>query len=310
MQKFCWYILFIGVIATSCRQQLATETPPKNSAERNVEELIAQLEDATSDQVLVVAHRGDWRHAPENSLQAIQNCIDMGLDMVEIDVRMTKDSQLVIMHDETLNRTTTGKGKVSDWTLDSLRTLRLRNGLGRATYHTIPTLEEAMLVCKDKILVNLDKCYDYFDKAYKILEKTGTIDHVVMKGKVPVAQVQAEFGEYLDKVYFMPIVDLNAPNAASIIKDYQATLQPVAFEFIFSDESSDVLNQFEAIKQRGARVWINSLWASLNAGYEDEKAVQDPEGNYGWIIGKGANIIQTDRPAMLLEFLRKKSLHH
>ena len=59
--------------------------------------------------ILVVSHRADWRNAPENSLQAIQNCIDMGVDMVEIDLKRTKDGHLILMHDKTIDRTTTGK---------------------------------------------------------------------------------------------------------------------------------------------------------------------------------------------------------
>ena len=91
----------------------------------SIDELIANLEDSHNDQVIVVAHRGDWRNAPENSLQAIQNCIDMGVDMVEIDVRQTKDGQLVLMHDVTVDRTTTGTGKVSELTWEYLQGLQL-----------------------------------------------------------------------------------------------------------------------------------------------------------------------------------------
>ena len=65
---------------------------------------------------MVVAHRGDWRYAPENSIAAIEHSIDVGVDVVELDLQMTKDSVLIVMHDGTLNRTTTGKGKVNEWT--------------------------------------------------------------------------------------------------------------------------------------------------------------------------------------------------
>ena len=55
--------------------------------------LRANLLDKNNHSVMVVSHRGDWRNAPENSLQAIQNCIDMGVDMVEVDLKKTKDAQ-------------------------------------------------------------------------------------------------------------------------------------------------------------------------------------------------------------------------
>jgi len=271
--------------------------------------LVQKLKDPQSKEVLVVAHRGDWRNAPENSIQAIENSIKMGVDMVEIDVRMTKDGELVLMHDETVDRTTTGKGKVTELTLAELQQLYLRNGANHPTHHRIPTLEEAMLAAKGKVLINLDKCYDYFDKAYAVLEKTGTVDHVVMKGSVPLAQVQREFGAYLEKVLFMPIVNLDAPDAAQIIADYQAELKPVAFEVIFSDESSPLLNDFKQIRQNGSRIWVNTLWESLNAGYEDDRAVEDPDAVYGWLLKKGVTMLQTDRPAFLLDYLRNQGLH-
>ena len=75
--------------------------------------------------VTVVAHRGDWRNHPENSIPAFQSCIDMGIDMIEIDVRRTKDGQLILMHDPTVDRCTNGKGKVADLTYDEIQKLRL-----------------------------------------------------------------------------------------------------------------------------------------------------------------------------------------
>jgi glycerophosphoryl diester phosphodiesterase len=299
-------LLAFSLLPLSCKQDSFSS---QNTFSKNVQQVRTSLLTADSDQVLVVAHRGDWRHAPENSIQAIRNCIDMGVDMVEIDVRMTRDSQLVILHDETLDRTTTGKGFVSDWTLDSLKTLYLKNGVNHPTHHRIPTLEEAMLACKGKIMVNLDKCYAYFDKAHAVLKQTGTLDHVLMKGKVPLGQVQAKFGPYLEEVLFMPIVDLHDPGAARIIAEYQEQLQPVAFELIFEDESPALLQEFKNIRKKGARIWVNTLWESLNAGYEDDRAVNDPEAVYGWLIDKGANMMQTDRLEVLLEYLDSKQLH-
>lgn len=63
------------------------------------------------DYVFVTAHRGDWIFAPENSLKALENAITLGVDIMETDVWLTKDDQLVIMHDKTLDRTTNGTGR-------------------------------------------------------------------------------------------------------------------------------------------------------------------------------------------------------
>jgi hypothetical protein len=130
--------------------------------------------DADSNHVLVVAHRGDWRNAPENSLPAIQNCIDMGLDMVEIDVRETLDEQLILMHDSTVNRTTNGSGSVSGMTLAQIKVLCLRMDDGTLTNLQVPTLSEAMIVARGRIMVNLDKAYSIMAECVDVLVDTGT----------------------------------------------------------------------------------------------------------------------------------------
>lgn len=274
-----------------------------------IESIIENLEDAENDQIMVVAHRGDWRHAPENSLQAIQNCIDMGVDMVEIDVRKTKDGQLVLMHDETIDRTTKASGLVSDWTLDSLKTLFLVDGLNVETQHKIPTLEEALLLARDRILINLDKSYDYFDQCYEIAHQTETLDQIVIKGAKTREEVEQEFGQYLDEVYFMPIIRLPNPNARDIVDDYLDNLPPIAFEFTVRYDTIGLIEHFDDIRQRGAGVWVNALWPRHNGGHDDEKAALDPT-IYDWFVDNNIDMIQTDRPELLLEYLRNRGLHH
>ena len=163
--------------------------------------------------VIVVSHRADWRNFPENSLEAIESAIRMGVDVVELDLQRTKDGKLILMHDSKLDRTTTGKGKVSDWTLDSIKTLRLKNGCNIKTIHKVPTLEEALLAAKGKIMINLDKADRYFDQVYELLQKTGTTEQIIMKGSKPAKEVKARFGKYLDEVIYMPIVNLDKEDA-------------------------------------------------------------------------------------------------
>lgn len=280
-----------------------------NQTTQSIEQLIQNLEDSHNKEILVVSHRGDWRNAPENSLQAIKNCIQMGVDMVEIDVRETKDGVLVLMHDHSIDRTTTGEGKIEDWTFDSLRNLRLLDGLGVPTDHQVPTLEEALEVAKDKILVNLDKSYDIFDKCFAIAEKTGTLDQIVIKGGKSRSEVEAEFGQYLDKVYFMPIIRLPDPKADSVIQDYLDHRLPIAFEFTVPSDTIGTIGMFGEIRKAGAGVWVNSLWSHHCAGHDDRKAAIEPE-TYDWFVKRNIDMIQTDRPALLLSYLKSQNLHY
>jgi len=298
-------ICLFGLMLFSCTQN-KDKSEPMSDSPLTVNQVLSN----NRDRVLIIAHRGDWRNAPENSLQAIQNCIDMDIDMVEIDVRLTKDSIPVLMHDKTINRTTTGKGNVSDWTLKDLQSLHLRNGANHVTRHKIPTLEEALNMSKNKILLNLDKCYKYFDVIYPILEKTKTTQQVLMKGKVSSEKVKQDLGLYLPKISFMPIINLDNNDASDLVFDYlNGPNPPLAIEFVFSDLKSPIINEFASIHKKGTRVWVNSLWASLNAGYEDDIAVQHADSIYGWYIKKKVSMIQTDRPQLLLDYLQSVDQH-
>ena len=96
-------------------------------AESRIDKLLRNLHDKNSQYVFVIAHRGDWRNAPENSIQCIENAIAMGADMVELDIQQTKDNNFICMHDATLDRTSTGKGAIKNYTTTELKQFVLKD---------------------------------------------------------------------------------------------------------------------------------------------------------------------------------------
>jgi len=295
MKQYILPIFFYIVALTGC-------------ANAQLADIIRELHDPASTKVLVVAHRADWRNAPENSIAAMRCAIAMGVDIIETDVRRTKDGILVLIHDETLDRSTTGKGRVSDHTWAELQDLNLRDGLGSPTAHKIPTLEEGLLTIKGRVMINLDKCYPYFAQAMALLEKTGTVEQAIFKTDLPVQIVKAENGRYLDHVAFMPVISFDLPGSEKILQDYMQEMHPVAFELIFSQERPAVDQALVEIKQHGARVWVDTLWPHMCAGHDDERALSEPNATYGWLVVRGVTIMQTDRPAFLLNYLANRSL--
>lgn len=264
-----------------------------------------------TSEVLVVAHRGDWRYAPENSIAAIEHSIAVGVDVVELDLQMSKDSVLFVIHDSKLDRTTTGKGPIAGWTADSLKTLKLKNGAGIRTMHSLPTLEEAMLAAKGRVLINLDKADRYFDQLMPVLEKTGTASQVIMKGAKPAATVDSLYGAYLDQVIYMPVVNLDKPEARSLMEGYYNDLKPAAYELVYAhDDTVDYPLEIKKLLEGKALIWYNTLWDTLCGGHDDDRALTDPDGAFGFLIDTlGARIIQTDRAELLLDYLRSRSLH-
>ncbi|HJF98517.1 MULTISPECIES: glycerophosphodiester phosphodiesterase family protein [Bacteroidaceae] len=280
------------------------------SAQNHVEQIREKLINCDSSSVIVVAHRGDWRNFPENSLEAIDNAIKMGVDIVELDVKRTKDGELILMHDRTLDRTTTGKGLVSENTLSDIRKLNLRNGCNIRTIHKVPTLEEALLHAKGKIMINLDQADLYFDQIYELMKKTGTTKQIIMKGRKPVAEVKKQFGSYLEDVIYMPIVDLDVAGAEKQIEAFIKDMSPVAFELLFVKDTNLIPKKLATTLNGRSLIWYNTLWDTMAGGHDDDMSLQNPDSGYGYLIDiLGCRIIQTDRPAYLLDYLRKRKLH-
>ena len=274
--------------------------------------LLTALKVGAQNKVMVTAHRGDWRNAPENSLRAFEYAAAMGVDMVELDLNITKDGVLVIMHDQTINRTTNGKGKPSDYSLEEIRKFGLRNGLGRVTRNTIPTFKEVVLALKGKpVMINLDKSYNYYREAYTILKETGILKQAVFKAEVTYEALKEKYAGLIDSITYMPIIDLDKPDARRIIDQYLQHMKPWAFELNFKNDTSSILKNNRFITSAGSKVWLNSLWPSLNAGHDDDLAVEEnnKKDSWDWLISHGAQVLQTDRPKQLLEYLRSKHLH-
>jgi glycerophosphoryl diester phosphodiesterase len=107
---------------------------------------------------IVIAHRGASGIAPENTLAAVKKAMDAGADIIEIDVHLTQDRQLVVMHDETVDRTTNGTGKIKDLTLKEIKALDAGEWFSKEFGgESAPTLEEVMklIAGKHKLLIEI-----------------------------------------------------------------------------------------------------------------------------------------------------------
>ena len=103
---------------------------------------------------------------------------------------------------------------------------------------------------------------------------------------------------------------LESSKAEAEINDI-AQVKPVAVECCFGNVDDTVLHNLNLIRKSGSKVWINSLWPSLNGGHDDDRAVEanEPDEAWGWILEQGALLIQTDRPAQLIRYLKKHRRH-
>lgn len=280
------------------------------SAQTRTDKLLKNLHDNKSKYIFVIAHRGDWRNAPENSLQSIEKAIAMKVDMVELDIQPTKDGNFICMHDETLDRTSTGKGTIKNYTTEELKKFVLRSGNGIKTRQPISTLKEVLNVCKDRILVNIDKGGTYIKEIMPIIKECGMEKQVIIKGYYPVEKVKKEYGSN-ESILYMPIVNLWDKEAVATIQTFIKDFTPIAYELCFKDDTTPSLRIIDEIIKSGSRIWMNTLWDSLCGGHDDENALlEGKDRHWGWILKHKATMIQTDRPQELIHYLEEKGLRN
>jgi glycerophosphoryl diester phosphodiesterase len=141
----------------------------------------------------VIAHRGFSGAAPENTLASVRAAIEVQADMVEIDVTLTADGRIVVIHDSTLDRTTSGSGEVSQFTLAELQQLDAGSWFdARFAGERIPTLEEVFTEVDGRILLNVEIKSEavsrgVVDKVASAIRETGMIDQVVISSFSPTA---------------------------------------------------------------------------------------------------------------------------
>jgi glycerophosphoryl diester phosphodiesterase len=256
--------------------------------------LIEALKDAKSQRVLVTAHRAAHDAFPENSMAAIERAISLGVDIIEIDVRLTKDGVPILMHDASVDRMTDGQGQVKELTFEQISALHLVGKDDKPTEHRVPTLTEAMLAAKGRVLVDLDlKTGDVEPTLSRIIE-TGTLGQsLFFNGNYA----------YLQKFLAIHPGVLVFPRAHSTEQAATAgaTFKP---EAIHIDDGFNTDATLKAAQASDSRLWINAL------GDPDKLVAQGKaKEGLGPLLAHGASIIQTDHPAAVIAYLKSIGRH-
>jgi glycerophosphoryl diester phosphodiesterase len=243
--------------------------------------MLAGLPCATAH-IAVIAHRGEHRAHPENTLPAIQAAIDAGADFVELDVRTTSDGRLVLMHDGKVDRTTNGAGLVREMTFDQVRALDAGSKFSPQFAGTkVPSFDEALALAHGKIGVYVDSKDIAPADLVSALARADMLDRVVIYGGAG----------FLKKVQALNPALKIMPEAggAATLEKLLADLSPRVVAFDAGDFKDDAIM---LAKHAGAAIYVDRLGAADNpAAWQDA-------------IDRGAVGIQTDQPAELVEYLR------
>lgn len=255
----------------------------------------------------VVAHRGAWHGAPENSLAAIERAIAIGADVVEIDVRKSLDGELFLMHDDTLLRMAGIDRDAESFTMAELQAIALRQDDGGAdralSDQRIPTLNQALEVIRGRIFADLDlKHRDLFGEVAACAHAMNAAPWVDLKTTVmtpeAVAWVKAQ---PIAGVPFMAMAGFTKGNVLSTLA-LLADLKPFMTEISF-DHIDTIATHRADFAAAGMALWKNTLDQANSGDWTDTAALADPDAIWGRLIDAGISAIQTDQPEALKAYL-------
>jgi len=238
---------------------------------------------------IVIAHRGDHVEVPENTIAAYENGIKNEVDYVEIDLRTTKDSVLVIMHDATVDRMTNGKGKVCDLTYAEIKQLKIFNKKDSTKIYSVPTFDDVLKTCKDKIHIYLDFKNASVQQSYNMIKKYGMEKQVIVY-----INSASQYKEWRSLVPSMPVI-LSVPDDIKNAEQLKAFIAKYPLELLDGDYNGYTAEMLKAATKAGI-----TAWPDIQSADEDR--------NWDKALKLGFKGLQTDHPKALIEYLKKKGL--
>ena len=259
------------------------------------QELHSLFEPTGSPLPFLSAHRGGPQQGfPENCLATFENTLGHTFAILEIDPRYTKDGQIVVLHDPTLDRTTTGKGRLTDHTLAELKELRLKDPQGNVTEHTIPTLDEALEWARGKTVLVLDQKDVPVPARVKKIEEHKAEAYAML---IVYSFAEAQACHALNPNIFMEVMIPSHAKIAEFSKLGVPWRNVVAFVGHIPPEDKSL---YEAIHAKGTSCMIGTsrnLDRQLLIGQISD--IRRLESDYRAFFSRGADIIETDIPTHL-----------
>lgn len=258
--------------------------------------------------IFVAAHRGWCERYPENTMLAFKKAIEIGVDQIETDVRVSADGELVLIHDATVDRTTNGTGKVREKTLAELR--ELDAGIKKSEEFAgerIPTFIEFMELVKDHPTLTLDielkeyppatkeaLSFEACDRVLKIVDDYGFTDRIVINTFSGALQeyIQDKYGNKYRRHIYYPISYLGAVKRDPYADGAYCCCM---FRTLYAPINIATKAEFELMDSFGIEPWAG-------AGVKDMAGVD-------MAIERGATLITCNNPDVILACLRERGYH-
>lgn len=239
--------------------------------------------------IIVVGHRGTVKFAPENTIAAFQKAIELGADLVEMDVRETKDGHLVLVHDATVNRTTDGRGAVAAMTLAEIKRLDAGSWFSADFKgERVPTLKEALAAIRGRALPDIDFKAGTPQKLVDILREEGPPEKLTLYcGSWSLMQATLKVGrDFLAR----PTVPSGRIGLARLVQE----LNPPIVNMDWPQFSEPLVRD---VHLAGKKAFVNTMGPN------------DTELGMVAAIEAGADYLQSDHLDILVQLLRSRGLH-
>ncbi len=259
--------------------------------------------------VLVAAHRGTcggniiW-----NTSLSYKNALLHGADMIEIDVSMTRDGVFFAFHNTEEEAVFGRKCDIREMTSKEVEEINVRNAIRNTSGQRVERLDKVLSKFKGKCLINIDRSWFYWERTISFLKSMEMDDQILLKSGVRDEYLK-QLAESGTELMYMPIV--RTMDEWEQVKEYDINVCAAELIFETPDNPFTEPGFIESLKGRGIAPWVNAITLNdrdvLSGGLDDNHAIADGfDENWGRLLDAGFQIIQTDWPALLRNYIDKK----
>lgn len=257
----------------------------------------------------LAAHRGVCgANIPCNSIAAYKIALAQGADVVEIDVSKSKDGKYFVFH-PWMEPQFLKSQYLWELTAEEIKNLRLLNQDGVKTSYCVPTLEEVLLLLKDKVYINVDKFWTDVEGISKIIRKCGVEKQVIVKTHLEEKSLD-EVEKFAPDFMFVPMVWTKDEVTEKLSK---RNINQIGVEVLFgNDDAPCISNEYiKEMHDKGMLIWTNSIIYNeaevIAGGHSDDYSLHTSADNgWGWLIDKNIDFIQTDWLLMLKNYIASR----
>ena len=262
--------------------------------------------------ILIASHQGyAGGNIILNTPRAMINAIRHGADIVELDIARTSDDVYYVFHQNLEPRHLKTDTKICEMTSKELDAMFLWNNANIMSYFHVSTLDHMMeLLKKEDVLINLDKCDHFREELFAKLDTYGMEEQFIVKGTCDRSYLDC-VANHKTKYMFMPLI--HSMEDIEIAFGYGDSLNIVGIELIFQNFDHEHMSEkvINMLKDKGYYLWANAI--DLGRGFninahigDDISMLEDPDKGWGKLMDTGFDVLQTDFPPVLLDYIQNR----